>query len=63
MTDARSTMTSMDEFKPMLARATIHLPGGLQPGGVYWVDPRSEYVQECFERHYLVPEPMEESDE
>lgn len=47
----------MDESKPVLARATIHLPGGLTPEGVYWVDPRSEYVQECFEKGYLVPEP------
>lgn len=41
--------------EPILARATLHLPGGIHPGEYYWVDPSSEYIQSCLAREYFVP--------
>lgn len=37
----------------VLARATIHLPGGLRPGGLYWVDASSDYVRDCLKVGHL----------
>lgn len=41
--------------EPILARATLHLPGGIFPGEYYWVDPGSDYIQSCLAREYFVP--------
>lgn len=46
------------DTKPILARATIHLPG-LKPDNTYYVDASSEYVQICIKAGYLVPEEEE----
>lgn len=43
-------------MKPLLATPTIHLPGGLIPGDLYWVDADADYVQECLQAGWLVPE-------
>lgn len=41
--------------KPILARSTAHLPDGIHPGKVYWVDPTPPYIQECIRAGLLVP--------
>lgn len=40
----------------VLARATIHLPEGIFPGGWYWIDPSLPEVQVYIKRGYLVPD-------
>lgn len=40
----------------ILCRATIHLPGGLHPGWIYWVDGADPYVLNCLDKGYLVHE-------
>lgn len=42
--------------EPILARATIHLPDGIFPGGWYWIDPDSPDVQVYIQCGYLVPD-------
>lgn len=51
------TLPEMDETPRhvVLARPTIHLPGGLKPGSAYLVDTRSSYVQERIAVGHLVP--------
>lgn len=46
-----------------LVRATIHLPGGIQPGTEYWVDRSSPYVARALDGGYLVEVDQKETAE
>lgn len=52
----------------VIVRATVHLPGKIVPGGLYLVNPESEYIKERLADQSLVlvdppPEPEIEGEE